>query len=210
MTLVVHENRFLTTTDWAGYTRFLEAVGEGHTKVTYDRGALELLTPSPEHEHTKTLMRALLECYLEERDVDFVGGGSTTFRDEDLDRGLEPDECYWVGEIVSVVGMLRFDPAVHRPPDLALEVDVTSSSLDRLGIYAALGIPEVWRYLPRERSGRDRHGLRLLRLAGQTYAEQPASPLLPGMDFQAFLEHLELGRSLGQNKMLRSFRRLVR
>jgi Uma2 family endonuclease len=204
--LTVQENRFLTTTDWSGYSNFLEAIGDGRTRVTYDRGALELLTPSPEHEHTKTLLRALLECYLEEKDIDFVGGGSTTFRDEELDRGLEPDECYWIGEIASVVGMTRFDPDRHRPPDLGLEIDISSSSLDRQGIYAALGIPEIWRYLPAGRAGRQNHALRILLLHDGSYREVMSSQILPGLIFDSLLAHLRTGRTLGQNKMLRSYR----
>jgi hypothetical protein len=78
--------------------------------------------------------------------VGFVGGGSTTFRRRDLQRGLEPDQCYYTVNAHRMQGPRELDLSVDPPPDLALEVDFTSSSLDRMSIYAALGVAEVWRW----------------------------------------------------------------
>jgi Uma2 family endonuclease len=72
-------------------------------------------------------------------------GGSVTLRRRRRQRGLEPDRCYWIANEAAVRGKSRLDLRVDPPPDLAIEVDVTSSSLDRMSIYAALGVPEVWR-----------------------------------------------------------------
>jgi Uma2 family endonuclease len=79
-------------------------------------------------------------------DVDFVGAGSTTFRRRDIDGGLEPDQCYYTVNAQRMLGLRDLDLSVDPPPDLALEVDFTRSSLDRMAIYAALGVPEVWRW----------------------------------------------------------------
>ncbi|MEM7204057.1 MAG: Uma2 family endonuclease [Planctomycetota bacterium] len=73
------------------------------------------------------------------------GGGSTTWRREDLDRGLEPDECYWVENEPNVRGRRELDLRVDPPPDLPIEVDVHASSVDRVKIYAALGCRGGWR-----------------------------------------------------------------
>src|SRR5262249_44955535 len=121
-------------------------LGEQRVRLTYDRGTLELMTPSYRHEHYKMLLGRLLETWTEEHDIPIRSGGSTTFHREDVDRGLEPDQCYYIQHEYAVRGKEEIDLASDPPPDLAIEVDITSSVLNRLAIYAALGVPEVWRY----------------------------------------------------------------
>lgn len=147
-------NRFETWTDWSGYVRFLDAVGDRPVRVTYDRGKLELMTPSAKHESAKKFLAYLLEQLMAVREVDFLPLGSMTFKREDLDRGLEPDECYWI-ENYSAVGPVgrdrEFDARTDPPPDLVIEVEVSRSSIDRLDIYHAMQVPEIWRWTRRGR-----------------------------------------------------------
>lgn len=138
------ENRVVTYTDWEGYLKFLDAVGEGHTRVTYDRGKLELMSPGRKHEKRKSAYRALLEALMNHKRVVYENGGCMTFRRQDLDRGLEPDECCWIQHVQAVSGGEEYDPLAQPPPDLVLEVDVSSSSIDRVDIYRAMRVPEVW------------------------------------------------------------------
>jgi Uma2 family endonuclease len=124
----------------------LDAVGNRRVRVTYDRGNLELMSPSPVHEIYKRLFGRLLDVLAEELDVSFKACGSTTFRREDLDRGLEPDECFYLAGAARVRDWKTLDLASDPPPDLAIEIDITRSCLNRMGIYAALGVPELWQF----------------------------------------------------------------
>jgi Uma2 family endonuclease len=130
---------------WEFYEGMLALVGERHVRVTYDRGKLELMAPSLNHEWWERRIGLILFLLALEFDIEIQGAGSTTFRREELDRGLEPDECFYVRHAAQMRGPREVDLSVDPPPDLAIEIDFTSSSLDRLGIYAALGVPEVWR-----------------------------------------------------------------
>ncbi len=199
------DNHFVTWTDWQGYLKFLDAVGEGHVKVTYDRGKLELLSPSRRHEKTKTIIGALLECLMEELGVAGQGGGSTTFRRMALDRGLEPDECYWIR---SMLAALEEDPDPERVPrpDLAVEVEISRSSIDRLAIYAALGVPEVWRWVA---EGEGRLRVLLLTQPG-VYETANASATFPTLPLDVFEQYVHLGLSRGQIPTVRQFRAWVK
>jgi Uma2 family endonuclease len=131
---------------WEGYEKILEAVAESHVRVTYDRGDLELMSPLPIHEAVKVWFSQFITTVALELDIPFKCMGSTTIRRRDVDRGLEPDECYYFAGVTKIGDWRRLDLNRDPPPDLALEVDVTHSSMDRMGIYARLGVREVWRY----------------------------------------------------------------
>jgi Uma2 family endonuclease len=132
--------------DWEFYQGLLALIGERRYRVTYDQGSLELMAPSWNHEWWSHRLDRTLTGIGGAVGRDFVSGGSTTFSRRDLDRGLEPDQCYYTVNAHRMLGPRILDLSVDPPPDLAIEVDFTSSSLDRLGIYAALGVPEVWRW----------------------------------------------------------------
>jgi Uma2 family endonuclease len=114
-------------------------------RITYDRGALQLVTISHEHEYLALLLTFLVKAWTQERGVRIKSGGSTTFRRRDLDRGLEPDQCFWVAHEPAVRFHTRIDLKKDPPPDLVIEVEITRSPVPRLPIYAALGCPEIWR-----------------------------------------------------------------
>lgn len=157
------ERRFLLTgVPWATYVALRDSVDE--SRMTYLEGRLELMSPSPRHEDVKKLIARLLEIYAFERRLDLRGFGETTFRREAVERGLEPDECYVVGRSIEAGDM----------PDLAIEVVVTNPLVDKLTVYAGLGIPEVWTW----RDG----ALTIRRLAGDRYEERARSDALPDLD----------------------------
>src|SRR5262245_15702754 len=131
---------------WEAYTRLLRTIeGRRHLRLTYDRGTLEIMTFSYEHENGGDFLGRMVVTLTEELNLPIRGGGSTTFRRRKKKKGLEPDNCYWIAHEADVRNLkvinLRKDP----PPDLAIEVDVTRSSMNRMRIYAALNVPEVWR-----------------------------------------------------------------
>lgn len=133
--------------DWPTYGRLLRALaGRPAVRLTYDRGMLELMTPSHAHEDLSYLIGRLVDTLTEEFGLPVKGGRSTTFRRRSRRGGLEPDGSWWIANERAVRGKTVIDLRRDPPPDLALEIDVTHSSLDRLAIYAVLGVPEVWRF----------------------------------------------------------------
>jgi Uma2 family endonuclease len=170
------EQRFLIyNIKWQTYDTLLNALGDGHhIRLTYDRGTLELMSPSPVHEMYKHWLGLFLTLLAIELNVRVKACGSTTFRREDLDRGLEPDECFYLANASRVRDWTVIDLTRDPPPDLAIEVDITSSSLNRMGIYAALKVRELWRF--------DGETLRFYRLGtNQEYEEVEFSPSFPSL-----------------------------
>ena len=174
----------LSNVDWKTYTRLLKALDERpRLRLTYDRGELEIMVTSPEHEGDSTFLAQLIAVLAEAFALPMKSGGSTTMRRKSMKKGLEPDKCYWLANAAKIVGIKRLDLTIHPPPDLAIEVDVTSSSMNRTRIYAALRVPEVWRL--------DGDVLSFHQLSGKKYAEVPTSPTFAGVapaDLMAFVK----------------------
>lgn len=131
---------------WERYTRLLHGFSDRHLRITYDRGILEIMTLSHEHEGLAEFLGLIVFILTQELKLHFKLGGSTTFRKRQKKKGLEPDKCYWIANAAKVRGKKKIDLRRDPPPDLAIEVDITHSSLNRMGIYASLRVPEVWRY----------------------------------------------------------------
>lgn len=172
-------------------------------RLTYDRGRLEVMTLSHLHESVKMLMHDLLKAMADELGVPRKNGGSTTFRNEDLDRGLEPDQCYYLANEPAVRGKDDLDLSVDPPPDVAIEVEVSRSAIDRIGIYAALGVPEVWRT--------DGESLSVLLLCDDgEYEEQLESRFFAGVPIDGVASFLRKRRELAENELESEFREWVR
>ena len=131
---------------WQTYQALLKDLGDRHIRLTYDRGNLEIMAPLFRHESYAVVLGQLAKALAARAKVRVKSAGSTTFSREDLERGLEPDRCFYIRNVDAILGKLDIDLSTDPPPDLAIEIDITSSCLDRLGIYAALGVPEVWRF----------------------------------------------------------------
>jgi Uma2 family endonuclease len=136
----------LDNVDWRTYTRLLRIFAERRAlRLTYDRGRLEIMSPLPEHEMDAEFLGRLVVALTEELGMPILSGGSTTFRRRRHQRGLEPDCCYWIANEPAIRGKRTLDLRIDPPPDLAIEVGVTSRPIDRMSIYAVLGVPQVWR-----------------------------------------------------------------
>jgi Uma2 family endonuclease len=144
--LVPSEQSFLLHgVDWPFYESLLERLGDRHIFITFDRGRLELMSPSWKHATRSRRIAMLITIVADELGIPIQGGGSTTFRREDISVGLEPDQCFYVRHVDRVRGKEDIDLAVDPAPDLAVEVEISRRSLDREAIYACLGVPELWR-----------------------------------------------------------------
>lgn len=134
----------LDNISWELYEELLAAHQDcSAPRFTYDRGLLEIVSPSAEHEHLKEMATLLVNIAAEEMSVNVEGFGSTTFRREDLARGFEPDACFYVQNVGRVKGKTRLDLTVDPPPDVIVEIDITSPSLSKFPIYAQMAVPEV-------------------------------------------------------------------
>lgn len=141
------EQRFvLWDVGWDVYEMMLREIGDRPIRLTYDGANLELISPSRWHEIVKSLLGRFVEALTLELDIPLASGGAMTFKRKDLLRGIEPDECYWIASESKVRGKRELNFRKDPPPDLAIEVDMSRSALDRPGIYARLKVPELWRF----------------------------------------------------------------
>jgi len=130
--------------DWLTYSRLLRVLqSDRRFRLTYDRGTLEIMAPLLAHDGPADLIDWFIKVLIEELKLSCRSGRTVTLRRRR--RGLKPDCCYWIANASRLHGKKEIDLRVDPPPDLAVEVDVTSSSLDRMSIYLALGVPEIWR-----------------------------------------------------------------
>jgi len=197
------EHALLHGVPWGSYVALRELPENDHVRMTYDHGDLEIMSPSRRHQKFASLIGTLIEIWAIELDVDLDSCRTMTFNREDLDRGLEPDNCYYIQNEPLVRAKVEIDFAVDPPPDLAVEIDLTRKSLDKMAIYAAFGVPEVWRFDGRE--------LTVHRLGPDAqYQPQETSLCLPA--FPLAQAERTLGRigTASDTALARSFRDWVR
>ena len=188
---------------WAAYEQLLADLHDSHAAhLAYDRGALEIMVLSAEHEEYKDVIALLINVLAEEMGIDVRSFGSTTFRRQDLQRGFEPDACFYIQDEARVRGKKKLDLTVDPPPDLVVEVDIASPSLDKFPIYAHIGVPEVWRY--------DGHTLSVFTLENGEYRERTQSAMLPGLPSRELSQLINDSHSLKRTVWLRRVREWVR
>jgi len=187
--------------DWQKFERILEELGEHRSsRIAYSHGTLEIRMPTPEHEVDKELIGDIVKILLDELEIDCECFGSTTFKQENMDSGIEPDQCFYIQNQAQMRGKRRVDLSKDPPPDLAIEVDVTSKT--QLDAYATLGVPELWRY--------EKNQLNIYILQAGIYQPvviSPTFPSLPILDFVA--EVLEQSFLIGRSPALRAFRQKI-
>jgi len=136
---------YLRNINWQEFEQILAELGEKRaTRIAYYQGALEIRIPLPEHERAKVLISNLLVILLEELDLEWESLGSTTFKKESISAGIEPDDCFYLKNYRAMIGIKRLDLSIDPPPDLAIEVDLTSRT--QISAYLALGVSEIWQY----------------------------------------------------------------
>jgi Uma2 family endonuclease len=136
---------YLHDVSWDEFEQILLDLGEKRaTRIAYYAGKLEIRMPLPEHERIKVLISNLLVILLEELDLPWESLGSSTFKNAQMNTGIEPDDCFYLKNCQAMIGKKRLDLAIDPPPDLAIEIDLTSPT--QLSAYEALAIPEIWRY----------------------------------------------------------------
>lgn len=189
--------------DWPTYTRLLRVLeGRRRYRLTYDRGTLEIMSPLMNHEEPTYLLGRFVDVLTEELNLPIRGGRSVTLRRRKKKRGLEPDNCFWITSAFRLQAGMRLDLGTDPPPDLAIEVDVTNSSLDRMAIYAVLGVPEVWRLT--------RDGLLFNVLDSGRYVVRTHSFAFPWLAATDFIHFIAQAGQPDDNAIVRQFRQWVR
>jgi len=203
-TLTQPEERIqLSGISWQTYETLLAELSyHRRLRLTYNRGILEIMAPSPEHEFYKKLVGRFVETIAEELNISIYPLGSTTFNRRDLRAGGEPDESFYIQNQRAVKGKKRLDLSQDPPPDLVVEIDITSSSENRLDVYAALGVPEIWRY--------DGNSFSINRLENQTYVYSEQSLAFPDVPVQEISRFLQQAVNMDYLELISAFRSWVK
>lgn len=204
ITLPTHEHALLRGISWDTYEAILrDTEGRRRLRLTYDDGDLEIMSPSRKHEWGKKSLGRMVEIYTLEAGIPIYSLGSTTFKLEMEKKGLEADECYYLQNEALVRGKEELDLTVDPPPDLAIEVEVTSRMLPRLPVYAALKFPEVWQ------CSRGKITVHLLQADGN-YAVGRLSACLPQLPLEKLEEFLRNREHSDETAWMRAFQQWVR
>lgn len=198
------ENRILLHgVSWETFERLLADIGDRRkTLFHYINGTLEIMSPLSLHEGSNRFIEALLGVFVDELGIDMRRLGSLLMKIPELKIGGEPDSCYYVKNEVVIREKENVIVGQDPPPDLILEVDITSPSDRRLPIYALLGVPEVWRY--------DGYSLEFLALQNEKYIPIENSLSFPTLPAEIIVEYVQKRLILGESKTLKEFRAWVR
>lgn len=202
--LILGEQRVvLNNISWQLFESLLSAMGENRaSRLAYDRGTLEIMSPLMPHENTKRLIEKLIDILVLELKLNVKSVGSMTCKREDLDRGIEPDSGFYIQNESLMRRRRELDLTQDPPPDLMLEVDFTSSSLDKEPIYHALGVPEIWRYA----GGK----LAIKRLQQDGYESLSYSPTFADLLLTEIPRFLKQSEEIGEVEMVLAFQAWVR
>lgn len=198
----INQKLILQGIGWDLYEQILEEYRDSNAlHFAYDDGFLEVEVPLARHEIPSRKLSDLIMIVCGELGMDAVNAGSTTFRKRSKAKGVEPDTCFYIQNEAKIRGKLAIDLKRDPPPDLVIEVDVTSPSLNKMPIYAALGVPEVWLYKG--------ENVEFYKLYGEFYQETPNSVALPFLDSQTVTDFLERGLTESSSKWFKQIREWV-
>jgi len=193
----------LRNISWQTFETLLKETGEDRgSRFAYDCGTLEIMTPLYEHENPKIQLDRFIVVLAEELEIEIKSAGSMTLKRKAANRGIEPDNCYYIQTEQVVRGRQELDLETEPPPDLAIEIDITSTSVNKSGIYSALGVPELWRY-----NGRV---LKFYQLRDGQYVECEFSIAFPIVSVTEMSRFIEQSKTTGEIALLKSFRAWVR
>jgi Uma2 family endonuclease len=199
---IAEQRAVLHHISWETFEALLAETGSDRSsRFAYDCGTLEIMTPLFEHENPKIQFDRFIIAIAEELEIEIKSAGSTTLKRRLAKRGIEPDNCYYIQNEPAVRGRLELNLETDPPPDLALEIDITSSSVNKFGIYSALGVSELWRYNGRE--------LKFYQLVEGEYVECELSLAFPFVSVSDMSRFIEQSKTLGEIALLKSFRAWV-
>lgn len=187
--------------NWQQFESILAELGERRaSRLSYSNGRLEIMVPLPEHEKAKEIIGDMVKILLEARQIAFESLGSTTLKNERMSQAVEPDTCFYIQNQAAVIGKNRLDMSVDPPPDLAIEIDLTSRT--QLDNYQILGVPELWRYA--------RRGLQINVLQAEQYIESDVSPTFPNIPIVELVnQYTQQSQVAGRTSAIQAFKNWV-
>ncbi|MFP4104082.1 Uma2 family endonuclease [Coleofasciculus sp.] len=192
----------LEDVSWQQFETILTELGEHRAaRLSYSNGQLEIMVPLPEHEKAKEIIGDMVKILLSERGLNYESLGSTTLKNERMTQGVEPDTCFYIQNSALIIGKNRLDLTVDPPPDLAIEIDLTSRT--KLDNYQILGVPELWRYAG--------GGLKINVLQDGQYVESDSSPTFPDMPIIELVNrYVQQSQVSGGSQAIQAFKTWVR
>jgi Uma2 family endonuclease len=188
---------------WEEYEQLLDQVGEdSHLRITYDNGRLEIMTPSAKHEKYKNLLHDLVLILSDELGQEVLSYGSATLKIKRTRKGVEGDDCFYIRHASQIGDRDELDLSSDPPPDLVIEIDLTRDSAAKLDVYAALGVPEIWRY--------DGSRFSVWKLANQTYTLASSSLAFPFLTAENLAEFAANSKAQGRRRARQLFRAWVK
>ena len=192
----------LTGIKWQTFKAIMSDVGDGRAwRIAYAEGVLEIRMPLPKHERPKVMLELFIGALADELEIEAMSLGALTLEREDLARAIEPDTCFYI-QNESVVRGKSINLPADPPPDLVVESDYSSSSLNKFSIYASLGVPEIWRYR--------NQCLQVYQLVEGSYEERENSLAFPFLQIAEIPAFIEQSKTMGQRAAVRLFRDRVR
>ena len=184
---------------WETYVALADQRSGSVPRMTYDNGVLEMMSPKREHESIGRIIGRIVETYSELMDIEIISVASVTVKRSDLSKAFEADESYYVTHAAQLLGKNDMDFEVDPPPDLVIEVELTSSTIKKMQLFAAMHVLEVWRH--------DGESLQMYRLLDGAYQGIESSLQLPGLTAQRINETLAQRDSIGETKLIQGFRK---
>ena len=192
------QRTLLRNISWQTFLDICEQREGSVPRMTYDRGDLELMSPRRQHEELGCFIGRIVETFTEEKSIDIRSVASTTFKRNDLTRAFEADESYYIENVESIWRKEEVDLSIDPSPDLVVEVELTSPAIAKLPLFAAMGIPEVWRH--------DGKQLAMTILVGDGYEKVNESRQLPGLTSAMIDSVLSKRFEIGETPLIRGFR----
>ena len=188
---------------WQTFKTMLAEMGsERANKISYRQGNIEVMTPLKLHESSNRLIEVFVGVLCEELGLEVNRVGSLTLTRDDLEYGAEPDSSYYIQNELLVREKENIDLAFDPPPDLVLEVEYSRPKIDKFKLYAAMGIPEFWRY--------NGTTLRVYILENGQYSETQTSPTFAVIPIKEIPRFIEESKKIGQIAVTRAFRTWVK
>ncbi|MEH2167812.1 MAG: Uma2 family endonuclease [Nostoc sp.] len=183
---------------WEQLENILEEMGERRAaRISYNHGWLEIMVPLPEHEKNKEYIGELIKVLLDKLQIDFEPFGSTTLKNERMLQAVEPDTNFYIQNQAAIIGKNRIDLNLDPPPDLAIEIDITSRT--RFENYEILGVPELWRHT--------QQGLEIFLLKKGKYIKSESSPNFPDIPIVKLVnEYVQQCLKIGRSQAIRNFK----
>jgi Uma2 family endonuclease len=202
---IAEQRVILSNVSWQTFEQLLKELGDKRaTRLAYNEGLLEIMSPLGPHENSNRFIESLIGASADELNLNLKRFGSLTLKREKKLKGAEPDSCYYIQNEPLVRSKQEIDLDNDPPPDLALAIDITSGSLDKRPIYAAIGVPELWRYNGKKLE------VFVLQLSNQDYQQVNQSPTFPWMPLDVIPRFIRQSLIDGETATLRAFRAWMR